>query len=272
MNIRPYLKAAEKFTTDNSPLILTAIGAAGVLTTAILAAKGGHEAQKRIDAELERRKWEASKTDEATQVYIANGGAPLTPKEMAVLTWSAYAPACGAAAFTVAAIVASNRVSTKRAAAMAAAYSLSVEAFDEYRDKVKEKLGERKETVVRDEIAKERIGNNPPTNDNTIIVTHDGDQLFQDSWSGRYFKSNHEAVRRAVNELNHVVNSEGTATLTDFYGFLGLAKTRESDEIGWAADKLLDVYFSPVLHDDGKTAVMAIEYYVTPTRSFFRTK
>lgn len=268
MNIRPYLKAAEKFTTDNSPLILTAIGAAGVLTTAILAAKGGYQASERLrDERVER--W--TNVEGYPQVDVPSN-AIFTPKEKLAMTWTYYAPACGAAAVTIAAVVASNRVSTKRAAAMAAAYSLSVEAFDEYKDKVKAKLGERKETIVRDEIAQDRVANNPPTDDNVIVVTHDGDQIFQDSWSGRYFKSNHEAVRRAVNELNHVVNSEGSATLTDFYGFLGLAKTRESDEIGWAADKLLDVYFSPVLHDNGKTAVMAIEYYVTPTRSFFRTK
>lgn len=270
INIRTILKDLEKFTTDNSPLILTALGAAGVITTGVLAAKGGIEASRRIDAEIERRKW--VKSDDEQKAYLVSDIPPMTIKEKVVLTWSAYAPACGAGAFTVVAVVAANRISTRRAAAMAAAYSISMEALDEYKDKVKEKFGERKANEVRDQIAQDRVNNDPPTDENVIVVTHDGDQIFQDSWSGRYFKSNHEAVRRAVNELNHVVNSEGSATLTDFYGFLGLSKTKESDEIGWNSDKLLDVYFAPVLHDNGKSAVMAIEYYVTPTRSFFRTR
>lgn len=270
MNIRPYLKAAEKFTTDNSPLILTAIGAAGVLTTAILAAKGGIEAKARIDAELERRKWEASKTDEATQVYIANGGAPLTTKEMAVLTWSCYAPACGAGAFTIAAIVASNRISTKRAAAMAAAYSLSIEAFDEYRDKVKEKLSERKEQTIRDEIQQDRVNANPPVDREIIITDENGNQTCHDSLSGRYFQSSREAIDRAVNLVNNDINHEGYASLTDFYTYLQIPRTAMSDEIGWTSDRLLEVDYTAVVTEKGKTA-LSIVYRVQPIREFFRT-
>ena len=39
MNLMRYFKAAEKFTVDNSPLILTGFGAAGVITTAVRTGK-----------------------------------------------------------------------------------------------------------------------------------------------------------------------------------------------------------------------------------------
>lgn len=270
MNIHKILKVAEKFTVDNSPLILTAMGAAGVLTTGILAAKGGSQAKTLIDAECERRKWQKA-GDSQKAVFITDFEV-LTPKEKAVLTWQCYAPACGVGLVTIAAIVGANRISTKRAAAMAAAYSLTTEAFDEYVKKVQDKLGDKKENAVRDDVAQARVITNPPTDDNITVVTSAADPLFQDSWSSRYLRTNAEAVRQAVNELNFKVNAYGSATLSDFYELLGLSKTAESDEIGWNSDKLLDVYFAAVVHENGKVPVMAIEYRVIPIRDYFRTR
>jgi Family of unknown function (DUF6353) len=81
-----------------------------------------------------------------------------------------------------------------------------------------------------------------------------------------------EQVNQAVNNLNQTVLMEGQASLTDFYELLGLSRTLESDEVGWKADKLLDIYLSAVMHDEGKVPVLAIEYRVVPSRDYFRTR
>ena len=253
-------KAAQKFANDNAPLILTAVGTAGVITTGILAFRGGLKASDILAEEWVSRMGEEDTFEE------------LSIKDKVVLTWSCYVPACGVGLLTIGAIVGANQIGTRRAAAMAAAYSISEKAFEEYRDKAKEKLGEGKEKKLRDEVASDRVNREGPTSENTFIVTNDGDQIFQDSWSGRYFKSTVENVHQAVNQLNHTINMEGQASLTDFYELLGLSRTAESDELGWKAEKLLDIYISAVMHDEGKVAVLAIEYRVVPVRDYFRTR
>jgi hypothetical protein len=254
------VKRAEKFTSDNAPLILTVVGTAGVLGTGILAFKGGLKASDILAQEWVDRHFE----DEAPE--------ELTLKEKLVLTWTCYTPACGVAVLTIASIIGANQIGARRTAAMAAAFTISEKAFDEYKDQVKEKFGEKKENTVKDAAAKKRVNDDPPTEENTIVVTNAGDQIFQDSWSGRYFRTTAEQVKQSVNQLNHMLNLHGYASLTDFYELLGLAKTRESDELGWNSDKLLDIYLAAVMHDEGNRAVLAIEYRVTPIRDYFRTR
>ena len=255
-------KQAQRFASDHAPLILTAVGTAGVITTGALAFKGGFKAN---DILHERRMdmW----ADDLDKV-----GDDLSFKEKLAYTWTCYVPACGVGLLTIGAIVGANQIGTRRAAAMAAAYSISEKAFEEYRDKVQEKLGDNKERKIRDEVNRDRINRDGPTSENTVVVTSDGDQIFQDSWSGRYFKSTVEGVNQAVNQLNHTVNLEGQASLTDFYELLGLSRTLESDELGWKQDKLLDIYLSAVMHDNAKVPVLAIEYRVVPSRDYFRTR
>lgn len=261
--IQKFAKKAQKFASDNSPLILTVVGAAGIAGTAFLSGKGGFKAGQIIQnhESAQRIKREAGE-----QII------PLSFKQKTALTWKCYLPAAGVGAITLGAVVGSNRISTTRSAALASAFAISQEAADKYKAQVVKKLGDVKEKGVVEAVAKDRVVSNPPTETNTIIVSNSaGRQLFQDSWSGRYFEATMDDVKGAVNNLNYIVNNHGNATLAEFYDLLGLSATRESSEIGWNSDKLLDVYFAPVLHDDGKRAVMCIEYRVVPSRDYFRT-
>lgn len=254
------LKGAERFTVANSPAILTAVGVAGVVTTGVLAFRGGLKASDILAEEWLLRMGEDDKFEELTLV------------EKVTKTWQCYTPACGVGLLTIGAVIGANRIGTRRTVAMAAAFSLTEKAYEEYRETVQEKFGKKKSDETREETARKRVNKNGPTEENTVIVTNGGDQIFQDSWSGRYFKSTMESVQQAVNQLNHVVNMEGQASLTDFYELLGLTRTAESDELGWKAEKLLDVYFDAVMHDAGNVPVIAMEYRVTPSRDYFQTR
>lgn len=256
-------KKAQKFTIDNSPLLLTVVGAIGIAGTAFLSGRAGFKAARILQ--------------EKQEYYNINrqAGEPhhvFSKKEMLALTWKSYVPACGVGLVTLGAVVGSNHISTTRSAALASAFAISQEAAEKYKAKVLEKIGETKQKQVVDSVAQDRVNQDPPTEKNTIIVSNgSGRQLFQDSWSARYFELEAESVRQAVNELNHRVNIHGYATLSDFYDLLGLSHTKESDELGWNSDALLDVYFAPVIHDDGNRPVLAIEYRVVPSRDYFRT-
>lgn len=254
-------RKAEKFTFDNSPLILTAVGAAGVVTTAVLAAQGGMKAQQ-IIADREsvlRAKREAS-------VFEAP---KLTLKEKLVLTWPCYVPACATGVTTITAIVGANQIGNRRAAAMAAAMSVSEKAFEEYKEKVKEKWGAQKEQQVRDDVQQDRVNRDYEKAGGNEVIIMVGKQLCYDSLSGRFFESTVEDIKQAVNRLNHRVVNDNYASLTDFYDFVGLDRTAESDEIGWNVDELLDVHLTTCLSPDGRPAI-AMEYKVVPVRGYFR--
>ena len=151
---------------------------------------------------------------------------------------------------------------------MAAAYAIAERGFEEYREKIVEKLGERKEQAARDEIAQARVTKSPPPDD--MVLLEDGlSVLCCDLFTGRYFLSDMETLRRAMNTINYQVNNDYYASLTDFYDQIGLPKTTMSDDFGWNADKLLELDFSTAMTPSGKPC-LTFDFRVMPIRGYNR--
>ena len=256
MGFADILKKFEKVTTDNSPNILTAIGVTGTAVTAYLAGRASFKAAE-VLAETEYYE------DTEEKDILA-----LSLRDKVELTWKLYIPAAGSFVMTIACIIAANRIGTRRAAAMAAAYSLSEKAFEEYKKKVVDKMGENKEQAVRDEIAQDHIDQNP-VKDREVIITGIGDVLCYDAYSGRYFQSDVQSLRAAMNDVNQQVVNSYYASLTDFYDRIGLARTSISDDVGWNADKLLNLEFSTGMTED-KRPCIHVDFNVAPIRDYHR--
>lgn len=254
MNLGRYLKQAERLIANNSPAILTAVGVVGALTTAYLTGKAT---------------WKAAELVNEHNQELDINDLWMPPEKKFKLVWKLYIPAAGTAALTVAAIVCSNRISSRRAAALAAAYSISERAFDEYKTKVIEKMGEKKEQAVRDEIAQDRLDRNPVVS-KEIIITGDGDVLCYDAYTGRYFQSSAETMRKAQNDINQRIIHDHYASLSDFYDLIGLPQTRVSDEVGWNLDTMLDIDISAGLSKK-KEPCLVLTFDVSPARQYFRT-
>jgi len=181
--------------------------------------------------------------------------------------WKMYLPAVITGGVTVTCIIFSNRIGSRRAAAVAAAYSLTERAFEEYRDKVIEKLGDRKEQAIRDEIVQDRMDRHPPVQ-SQVIVTGTGDVLCTDAYSGRYFNSSIESIKQAQNNTNYQILHDGYASLTDFYGRIGLDPTQVSDDVGWNSDRMLEIFFSAALTPNDQKPCVSIEFNVVPFRNY----
>ena len=242
-------KRFEKLVLDNSPAILTAIGVTGALTTAYLTGRASLKAAQILD--------ENESNHDLLEV-----------KDKVALTWKLYIPAAGTAVLTVAAIIGANRIGSRRAAALAVAYSVSEKAFEEYRQKVVERLGEKKEQAFRDEMAQERISRDPIGNQ-TIIITGRGNVLCYEEFTGRYFHSDMETLRKAQNDINEQVINDSYASLSDLYSLLGLPQTTNSDEIGWNLDKLLKLTYSYVPAEDD-TPCLSVGFTTAPIRHYNR--
>lgn len=254
MKFRDLTSKTSKLVADNSPAILTAIGVTGVVTTAYLTGKATFKAAEIINDE---------------EFVITNDdNFQISNRQKFDLVWKLYIPAFGVGSMSVAAIIFANRIGTRRAAAMTAAYALSERAYSEYKDKVVEQIGTIKEKKVRDEIAQDRV-NSLPANQQ-VIITNGGKQLFMDAYSSRIFESDMETVKKAQNDTNHEILNHGYASLSDLYGRLGLPNTKISDDLGWNSDKLMEMTFSTTLTDDQRSCIV-VDFVVAPVRSFFRS-
>lgn len=258
LNLQRFAATSSKFVTDNSPAILTGIGVAGTLTTAFLTGKAAYRAALVID-DYEREIAEGKRA----------GLIPdFTFKEKFLVTWKLYIPPVLMGCVTVTSIIAANRIGTGRATALATAYTLSERAFSEYKEKVVETVGKNKEQKVRDEVAQNRVNQDPPTTANTIIVDKDATQLFREEYSGRYFKSSVENVRAAQNIINQDINLSGYASLSDFYVLLGIEANEAGNQLGWN-QKLLDVDLSSAGVYEG-VPFINLSYYTRPESDFDR--
>jgi Family of unknown function (DUF6353) len=258
MTLVDIAKQFERYAVENSPTLLTGIGAAGVVVTAYLTGHAAYQVGKDVNAGhyeplMEGREPEYYDTKDLIKTY-----------------WMDFVPAVAMGSLSVAAIIGANRIGARRAAAVAAAYSLSEKAYSEYREKVQEKMGEKKHQSMRDEIAQKRVDNDPVSS-KEIVITGTGEVMCYDSLTGRYFLSSMETIRGAENEINRrILNSIGSyASLTDFYDLLGLQGTSFSERVGWNSDRMLKVSFSTVISDDGRPC-LSIEYDELPLTGYFR--
>jgi hypothetical protein len=116
MTLGEITKRVGKLAQDNSPAVLTAIGVAGTLTTAFLTGRASYKAAELIQEHNEKQ--------DVHDLWMP-------PKDAFRLVWRLYVPAASSAILTVAAIILANRIGTRRAAAMAAAYAITEKAFVE---------------------------------------------------------------------------------------------------------------------------------------------
>lgn len=233
--------------SKHSPEILTGIGIAGMVTTTVLAVRATPKALMLIsDAAYEK--------DEAH----------LTAVEKTKACWKCYIPAAVTGVSSVACLIGACSVSARRTAALAAAYQISETALTEYKDKVIETIGEKKEQAVRDKIAEDRVKNTPASR-SEVIITDKGNTLCFDSLSARYFKSDIDRIKRAENELNKRMLHDitGYVSLNEFYDELGLDTIPIGDDLGWNVEKLIDIGFSSQLNDNGEPSIV-LDYLVAP--------
>ena len=238
----------------HSPEILTGIGIAGMLTTTVLAVKATPKALELIK--------EDSRDNHDGDPYA------YTKVEAVKSAWKCYIPATISGAVSIACIVGATSVNARRNAALATAYKIAETSLHEYRDKVVETIGEKKEKVIRDNIQQDRVDKNPVSR-NEVIITGKGKTLCYDTISGRYFDSDIEDIKKAVNELNHRMLLENYISLSEFYDEIGLSHTKNSDDLGWNLNEegLIELSFSPVMSEDDRPAI-AIDYYVAPRYDF----
>lgn len=262
-NLSNIIKNVRVTVSKRSPEILTGIGIAGMFTTTVLAVKATPKALKLI----EKRKWEIYDELDEDDIPGNNVGIEdmkLKPLDVIKVAWKPYIPAIVTCVASTTCLIGASSVNAKRNAALATAYQLSQTALTEYKEKVIETIGEKKEAKIKESIDKDRIDKNPVST-KEVIITGGGDSLCYDTISGRYFKSDINKLKKAENELNARLISQDYISLNEFYYEIGLRATDLGNELGWnmGKDGLISFHFTSQIADDG-TPCLVVDYHVAP--------
>lgn len=253
-NIAKVFKDVGETLSKHSPELLTGIGIAGMITSTVLAVRATPKALKLMEQKREELELEPDEK--------------LTAGETIKATWKCYLPAVITGVAATACLVGASAENARRNAALAAAYNLSATALAEYKEKVIETIGEKKEQVIRDKVAEERI-QKEPVNNSAIIVSGSGNTRCFDTITKRRFTSDIEHIKKIVNELNRrMVNGDDYISLNEFYYELGLDGCAVGEDLGWNVTRgLIELEFSAQLDTDGVPCIV-LDYAVAPKRGY----
>lgn len=248
-NFKGLINTGKIFVDKHSPEILMSAGIAGMISSTIMAVKA---TPKALDL-IEEKKDELDTDD-------------LTKKEILQACWKCYIPAVLTSGVSIACLIGSNSINSKRNLMLATAYNLSERTLSEYRDKVVEVIGEDKEKEIRREISKDRISNKLASD--VMVVAEKGNTLCYDSISGRYFKSDPDKIRKAENLLNKRLMGEAYVSLNDFYDLIGLPMTQMGNDLGWVFDgDMVEIEFNTCLSEDDAPCLV-IDYSIEPKHGY----
>lgn len=250
MNMNGVLNRLVKKTKLNSPEIMTVLAAGGVVATAYLSAKGAFEASKTLHRE-DADPWKQQ-----------------TFTQKAKIVWPEFIPAAVVGGSTIACVIGSHRVHTRRTAAAVAAYSLTERAFAEYRAKVEETLGKNKAEKVEAAVAEQRMIDHPHSQAREVIIASGGDTLCYDMTTGRYFQSDMQTLKAAMNRVNERLLREHTMSIKEFYHELDVYPNQHIDNLGWDVETgLMALVFTPTLTDKGEPCLAFTFNYTKPLGS-----
>jgi hypothetical protein len=241
------VKTVQRNLKSHSPVIYSSIAGVGTVLTAYLAGRASFEAARRIDAHEEKHGASGNKIERTT--------------DRIKLVWKLYIPSAISASTTIVSIAAANKVSANKTIAAQTALTASQQLFNDYRDRVIEEYGDHKDQAIRDKVAEKRVKDLPPPTENVMAIGP-GKVLCCEQFTGRYFASDMETLRKAQNDINAKLLSQDYATLDDLYYMIGLSGTTGSSQIGWRSDKQMSLIFSAVMSEDGRPC-LSFEYNYT---------
>lgn len=238
----------------NSPVIFTAFAIGGLITTVVMAVRATPRAIEILEYEERYRISEEKDVDYRKDITLL---------DKIELTWKVYAPSAAMGTMTIAAIIFANQISMRRNAALLSLFRITETTLRDYQAKVVETLGAAKEEKIRGALAEEKLEKNP-VNTDAMIFTGNGNYLCYDAFSGRYFKSDVEAIRKSENAFNAKLIREGWLDINEFYDELGLEPIDSGKEMGWIADHaILEIKYTTKMAKNGEPCLV-LDYRVAP--------
>lgn len=235
------LKTAQTFILRNSHHILTGLALLGVGASVALS----------VRSDRIMHEWDI---DEFKR---------LTKEQRIMIYAKIYAPPAIAILATGACIVGAHSISVKRESSLLLAYEGTRQMYDRYRSTVQERLGPEEKHIAEKAASKAQ-----PVPRETIVYG-EGDVLFYDAYSGRYFKSTVNKIDRVVNELNYTLLREMCVSLNEFYAGIGLDGISLGDQLGWNEQRQIEVHYGSRVTEEGRACIV-LDFVIEPTERWYK--
>lgn len=276
-----------------SPEILMVIGGVGFVGTVILACKETLKADQVLDEHARlMEKIEESKemAAELQEEYDEKKNKTIVYAKTAAGFAKLYAPAVAVGTLSLACILTSNNIMKKRYLGAVAAYNAVSGAFETYRSRVREELGDEKDQQFRYGIKKETIetevvddkGKTKIKKEKVEVI--DGmpsqyavyfEEFRPDGGKNYNWDENPEFtlmfLRAQLKIANDILHSKGHLFLNEVYEMLGFPDTQAGAVVGWV-DNGEDGYVDFGLYDpnnesarrfiNGKDNVVLLDFNV----------
>lgn len=229
------LNKLTRLLAKNSPGILAGLAAVGVVTTAVFSARAHTKAKE--EGILDEIKSEDKTVKNAA---IARSAV-------------VYAPAILSGALTIVAVFGGQWVNAKRIGVLTAAYTVGEKALQNLEKDVQSfvaKSGLKMEDFDQHR-ATESVARSLQEGNNSTVVIGKGEVLCHDEWSGRFFPSTMETLRRAENDFNQRLFGDVFMSVNEYYTLIGIDSIGAGDDLGWEPDGMLRLKFGTVLTPEG---------------------
>ena len=221
----------------NSPHIFFVAGVAGVIGGTVLACRATLKLEKTLDEcknDLRDVKFEIAEPDgKAVAVVYAKNSLKIA---------KLYAPSAGVMVLSIAALTNSHVILTKRNNALMGAYSLLQTAYANYREKVREELGEDKELEIYNSVTKDfdpaggKILNPNKMSPYARVFDETCSEYQKDGEMNRLF------IMCQQNWANDILQARGHLFLNEVYTMLGFEHSSQGAIVGWVISKDGDNY------------------------------
>jgi hypothetical protein len=244
--------------SKKSPEILLGVGVVGIIAGTILACKATLKVEKVIKEtkntleNIEEAKKAIKISEEVLdkELYSEKDyqrDLAITYVKTGVELAKLYMPAIAVTGISIALIVGSHNILSKRNAAIAAAYKLIDVSFKQYRERVrneygeeadqKMRFGEKEITVIETnakgkvkEVTKKVLGNKDIAPYSFVWSEQTATQYK------RSYDTNHSLLRSFERFANDILNTRGHIFLNEILDDLGLERTSAGAIVGWVKD------------------------------------
>lgn len=237
----------------HAPEIMMVVGAGMVIGSAINACRQTIKAadileQANEDLDKVKRASEIANKEDYTEADERNDRLKVYSKT-AIGISRVYGPTVVVGVAGLAMMFGAHKILRDRNTALTIAYSNAVAAYNAYRQKVAEAIGEEKEFQIRSGYSKEEIkyldeNDEEKTSKNAKVIHDDGTthsiyaRIYDEScpaWS-KSPSTNLQILRSKQNFANDKLRVNGILFLNEVYESLGFPKTPEGQLVGWVWD------------------------------------
>jgi hypothetical protein len=246
-------------TKKNSPHIFFAVGIVGAVGATVLACRATLNIEDTLDSiktdleavnELEtNRKRTAEQIGKSYTEQDHLGDLAFVYGKSAVKLGKLYGPALVVGGLSIFALTGSHVQLTKRNTALTLTLVSALQAFNEYRERVRQEVGEEKEKEIYTKgmyASRIALGEGEPAEIRPAEVESLSTYARMFEWTNpNWYEDpnlNRGFVEVAQNHADHMLKARGHYFLNDAYDSLGLPRTREGSIVGWAKNGNGDGY------------------------------